>query len=624
MNGVVQTRNGDITCEKVVNACVYRVNEVGAMMGVAHPVVSMEHQYVLTEPLPELEALDGRVPLIRNPLDDFYSRQEKSGLLVGFHEKVCRTRGVDGIDPNFSMQLCADDLDHCMGNMERVFRRLPCLVQTEIHTVINGPITYSADGLPLVGQIPGLIDAYAIIGLRTGLGEGGGHGKLLADLIVNGESEWDTWCLGPRRFGAYANTEHTALKAIEDYQNEFRFHLPHEHRPAARPANTTSLYPLLKSHGAEFAVVNGWERVAFFKPSTVFCENLSFRFNNTHELVGREFESLQRGVGIAEISGFNRYEVSGPAALEWFDSLSCSRLRRAVGELSLAYFLTDKGNVSSEATIANLGNNRFWYDSVAAAEHHDWDWLSARLPEYGVRLERLTHRHTTLLIAGPRSRELLAKVAPRTQWERHAFPWLTVQQVFVGHCTALAMCVSYSGELAFELHVPNEQLYACYETLRLSVEHFDVSSFGLYAVESMRLEKGHRHWKSGLISEFDLFESDLGRFVRLDKDTFPGKSALLERLEKDAPRRKFVSLVLHTDEAPAHPGESLLVGDEVVGSVTSAGRGHSTRKDNSMAFVGPQHAEIGARLDVLMLGRRFAVQLCPACLYDPTNDRIRA
>ena len=341
-------------------------------------------------------------------------------------------------------------------------------------------------------------------------------------------------------------------------------------------------------------------------------------------MLGREFESLQRGVGIAEISGFNRYEVSGPAALEWLDSLSCSQLWRAVGELSLAYFLTDTGNVSSEATIANLGNNRFWYGSVAAAEHHDWGWLSARVPEYGVRLERLTHRHTTLLIAGPRSRELLAKVAPRTQWERHAFPWITVQQVFVGHCTALAMCVSYSGELAFELHVPNEQLYACYETLRLAVEHFDVSSFGLYAVESMRLDKGHRHWKADLISDFDLFESDLGRFVRLDKDTFPGKSALLEWLEKDAPRRKFASLVLHTDEAPAHPGESLLVGDEVVGSVPSSGWGHRTRKKFALTFVGPQHAEIGARLDVLMLGRRFAVQVCHACLYDSTNDHIRA
>ncbi|MGB8667398.1 MAG: FAD-binding oxidoreductase, partial [Serratia inhibens] len=203
---IVHTKNGDVTCEIVVSAAGYRLNEVGRMLGVVHPVVSMEHMYFLTEPLAQLEAQDWRVPIIRCPQDDFYSRQEKKGLLVGIYEQGCKTWGMDGIDPNFTMQLCPNDLDRCLDNMERVFERLPCLTETGIHTVINGPITYTPDGLPLIGPIPGLRNAYACLGLRAGIGEGGGHGKMLAQIIVHGQAEFDTWCLDPRRLTSHCTT----------------------------------------------------------------------------------------------------------------------------------------------------------------------------------------------------------------------------------------------------------------------------------------------------------------------------------------------------------------------------------------------------------------------------------
>ena len=621
---VVQTENGDITCEKVVNAGGYRVNEVGAMMGVRHPVISMEHQYLVTESIAELEGAEAPVPLIRDPIDDFYSRQEAQGLLVGFYEQDAKTWGMDGIDPDFTMTLCPDDLDRCMDNMERVFERLPCLRDAGIRSVVNGPITYSADGLPLVGPTPGLVNAYSIIGLRAGLGEGGGHGKILADIIVHGEAEWDTWCLDPRRFTAYANTEYTALKAIEDYRNEFRFHYPHEERPAGRPAKTTTLYPLLKAEGAEFSVINGWERVKYFRPEHDFREVPSFRFTNTHDVVKREVETLCDGVGIAEVSGFNRCEVSGPGAYEWLDGLTCSNVPQRAGQLRLAYFLNDNGNVMSEATLASLGDQRFWYGSAAAAEYHDWDWLDKSLPEYGVELKHLTQRHTTLVIAGPRSRELLSIVSPRSDWSRDAFPWLTVQRVFIGYCAALAMCVSYSGELAFELHVPNEQLSACYRSLCEAGEAFGLSRFGLLAIESMRLEKGYRHWKSDLITEFDPIESGLARFVNFDKGEFPGKRALVERHEKAVSRRVFTTLTIDCEVAPAHAGESLLADDKVVGTVTSAGYGFRTDKNIALAYVSPTHASVGTKLDILMLGQRYAAQVCEPCLYDPRNHRLKA
>ncbi len=287
---IVHTKNGDITCEKVVNATGYRVNEVGNMLGVSHPVTSMEHMYFLTEPIKQLEELDYRVPIIRDPGDDFYSRQEKQGLLVGVYEQNCKTFGMDGIDPDFTKALCPSDLDRCLDNMERIFECLPSLAETGIHTVINGPITYTIDGAPLVGPVPGIPNAFACLGLRAGIGEGGGLGKILAELIVHGECEWDAWYLDPRRFTQYANTEHTCLKAIEDYQNEFHYHLPHEHRPAARLARTTPLYAALDQLGAAWGTVNGWERVLFFKPDAEFVDEHSFGFTPTKAIVAKKYK----------------------------------------------------------------------------------------------------------------------------------------------------------------------------------------------------------------------------------------------------------------------------------------------------------------------------------------------
>ena len=559
---IVHTGKGDIHCGKVVNAGGYRCNEIGAMMGVVHPVVSMEHQYMLTAPIAEIEALGFRVPLLRCPTDDFYSRQEKNGLLVGFYEQDCRTWGLNGIDPNFTMALCPDDLDRIMGVMDGAIRRLPSLASAGIHSIINGPITYTPDGLPLVGRIPGKRNAYCITGLRAGLGEGGGHGWLLAQIIAHGEACYDTWCIDPRRFTRYANVEYTALKAIEDYRNEFRFHMPQEHRPAGRPAKTTPLTARLTGLNAEFATVNGWERAAFYKPSPDFKETLSFRFNNTFDVVAGEVDAVRNAVGIMEVSGFNRFEITGAAVHNWLDGIVCSRVPRKPGRVGLTYLLNRQGGVKGEATIANLAQGQVWYGSAAASEFHDMDWLCDRLPKDGsIRIESLTDSHTILVVAGPKSRAVLAEAAPRTDWSRVGFPWLSVRRVFIGHAEAVAMSVSFSGELAWELHIPNEQLAAAFSVLWEAGAQYGMKPFGLYATDSMRLEKGYRHWKADLITEYSPFESGLDRFVALDKD-FVGKDALI-KLQNSGPRNRFVSMIVGTDLAPAQPGDSLVKDGDV-------------------------------------------------------------
>ncbi len=619
---VVHTQNGDITCEMLVNAAGYRVNEVGAMLGVTHPVVSMQHMYFLTEPIPALLALDHRVPIIRDPGDDFYSRQEKHGLLVGVYEQRCETFGMDGIDPHFSKVLCPPDLDRCLDNMTRIFERLPCLTETGIHTVVNGPITYSADGAPLIGPIPAIPNAFACLGLRAGIGEGGGLGKVLAQLMVHGECEWDAWFLDPRRLTGYANTEYTALKVIEDYQREFHYHLPHEHRPAARTARTTPLYPVLDRLNCAWGTVNGWERALFFKPHAGFVDEPGYRFTPTKDVVAHEVAALADGVGVMEVSGFNRYEISGPAAEAFLDRLVCGALPRDVGKVNLCYLLTEQGNVLSEATIGKLGEQRFWYGSAAAAEWHDRDWLTQHMPDRGVSLREMTATHTVLVVAGPRSRELLQSVSPRCQWSANSFPWMQARPVFIGPAQALAMSVSFSGELAYELHVPNEQLYLVWATLEAAGQPFGLSHFGLYATESMRLEKGYRHWKADLIYEYNPMESALERFVRLDKPDFVGKQGLLAQLDRGL-RKRFVTLTVDTDVAPAHAGDPVFSGAQQAGSVTSGGYGFRVDRNIAYAFVDPDSAAEGAALKVGILGERHTAQVAANCLYDPENQRVR-
>lgn len=618
----VHTEKGDITCEIVVNACGYRVNEVGAMMGVEHPVMSMEHQYFLTEPLAQLEEREARVPLLRCPISDFYSRQEKNGLLIGFYEQDCKTWGMDGIDPHFTNALCPDDLDRITDVLENVFKRMPALEETGIHTIINGPITYTIDGAPLVGPIPGKRNAYCIIGLRAGIGEGGGHGWLLAQQIVHGEAIYDTWVIDPRRFAGHANVELTALKAIEDYQNEFRFHYPHEHRPAGRPIKTTPLTAILADEGAEFGVVNGWERVDYIKPNPEFFESHHFHFNETFEIVGAEVRAVQEAVGLTEVNGFNRFEITGPGAFAWLDQMVCSRIPKRNGKLGLGYLLNHQGNIKTEATLAKLDDETFWYGSAAAAEIHDMDWLQAHLPkDNSVQIRSLTNDWTILLLAGPKSRAVLQNAA-RGDWSAQALPWLSVKKATIGIAPAIVMAVSFSGELAFEIHIPNAQLLSAYKTLRQAGKEHGLQLFGMRAVESMRLEKGYRHWKADLLTEYNIYESALDRFVSTSKPEFIGKSAL-QAMQAQGLRRQFVSLTLNCQHAPTHGGASVTQNGQVVGTVTSAGFGYRTNQNIALAFVDPACCEMGSELFVDVVGKAVSAQVSAFCRYDPDNLLVR-
>ena len=624
----VHTDKGDVRAEIVVNAGGYRCNEIGAMMGVQHPVASMEHQYFLTEDIPAIQEAGHRIPLLRCPISDYYSRQEKNGLLVGFYEQDCKTWGMDGISPSFSNDLCPDDLDRVMDVLEGAFARMPALTEVGIKRVVNGPITYTIDGAPLVGPIPGKRNAFCIIGLRAGVGEGGGHGWLLAQQIVHGEACYDTWCLDPRRFAGHANVELTSLKAIEDYQNEFRFHFPNEHRPAGRPAKTTPLTPVLAAEGAEFTVVNGWERVEYIKPTPDFHPTLGFHFDEAFDVIAAEVKTVQEHVGLAEVNGFNRIEITGADRHAFLDRMICGNVTKRDGRVGLGYLLNHHGMVKAEATIANLpgsdrGPARVWYGSAAASELHDMDWLKLHIQDgEDVQFKSLTNDQSILVLAGPKSRDVMQAVS-RADWSQDGFPWLSVRECFIGFAPATVMSVSFSGELAYEIHVPNASLYAAYLALRDAGKAHGLKIFGARAVDAMRMEKGFLHWKADLITEFTPFETSLDRFVKLDKDHFIGQDALL-RQHASGLRKKLVTLRVDTAHAPAHPGASVMRNGKVVGTVTSGDWGHRVGMNLAYAFVDTDVMAVGSTMEVDLCGDMVPVQVIAPCPYDPENSRMRS
>ena len=619
----VHTDKGDIRSDIVVNASGYRVNEIAAMMGVQHPVVSMEHQYMLTEPIRAIAEAGHRMPLLRCAISDYYCRQEKQGLLIGFYEQGCKTWGMNGIDPDFSNALCPDDIERISDVWEGALERMPVLGEAGIHRVINGPITYSLDGAPLVGPVPGKRHAFCIVGLRAGLGEGGGHGWLLAQQIVHGEACYDTWPLDPRRFADHATVELCALKAREEYRNEFRFEYPHEHRPAGRPVKTTPLTSLLAAEGACFAVVNGWERADYYKPNANFSETHGFRFNEVFDVVAKEVAACSAAVGLAEVNGFNRIEFRGRDSLAFLDRMSCSRLPKRLGKVSLNYLLNHQGMIKAEATLAHLPDGRIWYGSAAAAQVHDKDWIEqhVHLGEQ-VALRCLVDTHTILVLAGPRARDVLQEVS-RADWSSAAFPMLCAREAFIGIVPAVVLSVSFSGELAYELHVPNEQLQAAYFALREAGEKFGMRLFGARAIDSMRMEKGYLHWKAELLTEFDPFETGLAHLVDLEKENFIGRQALLERRGRGA-RKQLAMLEIDSADAPAYGGASVLAQGHVVGTATSGAWGHRVEKNLAYAFLDSRFSALGYNLELDLLGNIIPARVIPAVSYDPERQRTRS
>ncbi|HEY4162665.1 MAG TPA: FAD-dependent oxidoreductase, partial [Dongiaceae bacterium] len=513
----LDTKNGKVTAEIVVNAGGYRAGEVAEMAGHQLPTVAMQHQYLMTEMIPEIAALKSKLPLLRDPDVSYYLRQERDGLILGPYEWNCKASWLDGIPEEFAFQLYPDDLDRLEHYIEKAVERVPVLGSVGVQKVINGPIPYSPDGNPYIGPQHGLRNFYNCNTFSFGISQAGGAGKTMAEYIAYGQPEWDLWGFDHRRYGDYADQTYTHDKAIELYQHEYAIAFPVEERPAGRVRFKTSLYDTLKAKGAFFGARGGWERAAFFPRNPKEAEQkLSFHRAEMawFPAVAEECKAVNERVGIMDLGGFTKYWASGPGAEAWLNKIICGNLPK-LGRVSLAYALTERGTILSEFTITRMAPDRFYLLSAGSALWHDTDWLKAHLPSDGsVTLEEASDKGSSLVLAGPKSRELLAKITD-ADLSNAAFPWPSAQEITVTGRKVLALRVNYVGELGWELHVSMADLVHVYNAIWKAGEPLGIRDFGMYAMDSLRLEKGYRSWKQDITHEYTPFDAALDRFAKL-------------------------------------------------------------------------------------------------------------
>ena len=628
---IVHTLKGDIRCEKVVNAAGYYAQRVGEWFkpygGRTVPMATMSHQYFLTEEIPELKAWtqeNGRkVPLLRDVDSSYYLRQDKHGLNLGPYERNCKGHWMTPDDPmpeDFSFQLYPDDLERLEWYIEDAMARVPLLGTSGVGRVINGPIPYAPDGLPLIGPMPGVPNAYEACVFTFGITQGGGAGKVLAEWITEGQTEWDMWAVDPRRYTDYTDQDYCNQKAMEVYGHEYAMHFPHHEWPAGRDRKLSPVDARVRELGGVMGAYNGWERANWFAKDG---DDLSHDSTQTWDRAGawsqrvkEECEAVRDGVGVLDLPGFSRFNLSGEGAAEYLRGKITGGLPK-VGRMNLAYFADMRGRILTEMSVIRHGEDHFTLITAATAQWHDFDVLKTGLPE-GLSLTDHTTEYSTLIVTGPQSRALFESIGAEADL---TLGWLTHQRAQVAGKDCAMLRVSFAGELGWEVHAANADIPAIYEAILGA----GATPFGMYALNALRIEKGYRTWKGDLSSDYTLYEGGLDRFVKLDKpQDFPGKAALMNEKQQGS-KKRFVTLVVDAGEQDAPYMSTLWHGDEVVGETTSGDWGYRVNASIALGVLRTDLATPGTELEVDIFGhKRRAVVQPDGPLWDPQNERLRA
>ncbi len=622
----VETSAGDIECEFLVNAAGQWAPRVGRMAGIELPITALQHQYVVTEQLEEVRALETELPVMRDPEHSYYVRQEGGALLVGPFEKGPLPFAPEGVPNDFEGRLLPGNMEQIMEVMLGAASRVPLLEDAGLKTVINGPDGYTPDGHCLMGEASGRRGYFVLAGFSIfGILFGGGAGADLAEWIVEGEPQEDLWEMDVRRFGPYASpVSHVLDRAGEVYGREYAVHFPMEEFESGRPLKVDPLYEKLGSRGAIFGERFGWERPLWFnRGPEVPQQPYSFRRPAWHDQVGAECRAVREAVGVLDQTSFAKYEVEGTGAAALLDRLCANHLPPEDGSIVLTQMLTAGGGIECDVTVSRLAEDRYYVVSAAAAEDHDHSWIARNLPADGsVRLRNCSASTGVLTVAGPSSRQLLERIT-RADVSAAAFPFFRMRQIEVGPVPVRAMRLSYTGELGFELHHPIEFSSRLYDEILAAGEDLGLVDFGYYALESLRLEKGYRLWGADISQQDTPLEAGMGFFV--DWDTgFIGRDALMAQRE-DGPDRLLATL--HCEgELPVMllPHQPVFAGDELVGSIRVGGYGHTIGRTVALGYLPRDLVENGERVELSALGERFPMDVTTKALLDPSGARARA
>jgi dimethylglycine dehydrogenase len=616
----VVTDKGACIAEHVVNAAGLWAREVGRMAGIELPVLAMEHMYIVTEPIPEIMALDREILPTSDYSGEIYLRQEGQGVLMGTYEQDCRVWCPHETPWDFAMALLPDDVDRLAPHLEIGFRHFPAVGRAGIKKVVNGPFTFAPDGNPLVGPVRGLRNYWVACGVMAGFAQGGGVGLALSRWMADGDPGADIFAMDVARFGAFATPRYTNIKVQENYRRRFRIAFPNEDLPAARPLRRTPVYDRLKAAGAVFGASFGLEVALWYAPEGMEpVEVPSYRRSNAFPVVREECLAVRNGVGLMEISGFGKYEIRGRDAAAWLDRLLANRMPRP-GRMVLAPMLNERGRIIGDFTVARLADDRFLMFGSGVAETYHMRWFEQHAPPPGVTIQPLPHALTGFMIAGPRSRELLQRLVDGDV-SAAAFRFFAAREAAVGLVPAVVLRASYTGDLGYEIWTTPDYQLTLYESLLEAGRDLDLRHFGNRALMSLRLEKGYGAFLREFRADYTPVEAGLDRYVAYDKPDFIGRRAALEDRARP-PARRLVAMVVDTDvEVVGY--ESIIRDGRAVGQVTSGGFAHWAGRSMAMGYVEAALAKDGESFTIDIFGesRRATVRLEP--LFDPEGTRQR-
>ena len=626
---IVETDKGHIECEHVISCSGNFARKTGKMVGLDLPVIPVEHQYIVTEQHPLIkERKDKNLPelgVLRDSDASWYMREEAGGLILGPYEQGAPACYVDGPDENSEYELFQEDLDRISDHIESAIFRVPIFGEVGVKKVYNGAIAYTPDGSPIIGPAWDLKNFWINEGHSFGVTAAGGAGWQLAEWIVNGNPTIDMLGVDPRRFGDYATKSYLIEKNEEAYANVFTVHYPDEERPAARPLRTAPCYERLKKMGGVFGASFGWERANWFAPNGVEAiDDWSFRRSSYHEHVGAEIQNMSKNVGLLDLSGFAKCRISGSSAENFLNFLVANKISKTIGRVSLCHALNSLGGVHSEFTITKESENSFYLVSAGAYQRLDHDWIKKNMPtDNSVIFEDLTNSKGVLVLAGPKSRELM-KLVSKDNFENENFPWLTSQIVNIGNYPVLAMRVNFVGELGWELHHPIEYQNQIFDILFQHGSKLNLKPFGIRAMDSLRIEKSYRLPGRELSIEYAALESGLNRFVSENKGDFIGRDGLAEWKSKGL-SYGFVTLEVHNvKDADALGNNPIYLDGKVIGRATSGGYGHRIKKSLVLAMINPSLIKIGLNVKIDILGTKYDASIINESPYDPSNEKLRA
>ena len=628
----VTTDKGEVTCDHVVNAAGHYSPQLGAMSGIDGPLGSMIHQYLITESLPEMAAQDVEMPVIRDPRSSCYYRREIDSLLIGPYEtRNSITYGLDGIDWNLHFHLTPPDLEQLAPWLEISAERFPIFAEAGIKQVVSGPITHTPDGGDLMGPAPGVRNYWMCAGASIGITQGPGAGKFLAQWMVHGQTEINVREMDPRRFGPWSDLDYTIAKSVDEYHEMYQVRMPGEYRSAGRPLKRTPIAERLDALGAQWQDVWGWERPRYYGEP----EDYSWRRSNAHDIVAAECTGVRERVGIADLTAFAKFEVTGTDAAALLGRLSANRLPTRDGGTRLVHMLTDLGGIECEMTVTRLADDRFYLNSAIAGTTHDHDWLVQHvLPGEDVSVADCTDGTAILAVTGPRARDVLTACTD-ADLSCDAFPWLTAREIHVAGVPVTAMRVSYVGELGWELHHPIDRMPDLYAALVAAGAPHGMVHFGSYAMNAMRIEKAYKAWGGELTTEITPIAAGLDRFVDLDTPgrDFIGRDATLVRRDAAGPDLTGLDMVLVYCEVDATDSDCrgneptydpAGDGSGAMGITTGGAWGHTVGKSLAFAYVDPAFLEPGSTFEIALFGGRHTATVLAEAAHDPSNERLRA